>query len=376
VKNGSFTAVLGELDPVSRALLDLSLRRGLRPEEIADVLGTGEDSVVEARERALVSVADELGMEGEDRLDQVRALLAELPPDEWSGVAPPIAIDEDVVDAEPGEEIDAMATAGPDPALLEEAEHELEAESGAEVVVQVDKLVLPPEFIPRDELAGLDSEDPAGATQAAPDAPEYVAREELPAADEEPPIVAEPERSRAETPATPADQARKQRRSRTPILLALLTLAIAVGVLLAVLAGGDDDSNPAPSASTPAPAPSGQDKQAEPAAAAARFTPVGVSAREARGTAQLTGGGDRLKVSVRGLAAPSNGAYTVWLYNSVIDARSLGSARSGTISLDAKLPEKISRYRDVDISFEPADHNANHSGRSLLRVPVAKLLKK
>jgi hypothetical protein len=66
----------------------------------------------------------------------------------------------------------------------------------------------------------------------------------------------------------------------------------------------------------------------------------------------------------------------VWLYNSVIGARSLGSARSGTISIDAKLPERITRYRFVDISFEPADRNANHSGRSLLRVPTAELLKK
>ena len=128
MENGSLGAVLGGLDPVSRALLDLSLRRGLRPDEIAGVLGMDEDTVVDARERALVLVADQLGIDGDDRLDQVRARLAELPADEWSGVAPAVSADDESFDEDPGEELDAMATAGPDPALLEEAEHELEAE--------------------------------------------------------------------------------------------------------------------------------------------------------------------------------------------------------------------------------------------------------
>ena len=84
----------------------------------------------------------------------------------------------------------------------------------------------------------------------------------------------------------------------------------------------------------------------------------------------------RLQISVRGLPAAKGGVYTVWLYSSVIDARNIGSARGPDISLDARLPEKIAKYRYVDVSFEPADSNANHSGRSVLRVPTAKLLKK
>ena len=42
----SFTAALARLDPASRALLDLSLRRGMTPDEIGDLLGTDAESVV------------------------------------------------------------------------------------------------------------------------------------------------------------------------------------------------------------------------------------------------------------------------------------------------------------------------------------------
>ena len=41
----SFATALRELDPASRALLDLSLRRGMLPEEIADILGADADTV-------------------------------------------------------------------------------------------------------------------------------------------------------------------------------------------------------------------------------------------------------------------------------------------------------------------------------------------
>src|SRR3954470_17912599 len=83
----SFTAALARLDPASRALLDLSLRRGLNPDEIADLLGTDAESVVAAREAALGQLATELDMEDPSQLDEVRARLAELPAEAWSGTA-------------------------------------------------------------------------------------------------------------------------------------------------------------------------------------------------------------------------------------------------------------------------------------------------
>ena len=349
--------MLGELDPVSRALLDLSLRRGLRPEEIAGVLGTDEGSVVEARDHALDVVADELGIEGDDRLDQVRALLAELPADEWSGVAPIVGEDEAAPADDPGEELDAMATAGPDTALFEEAEYELETDRVLEEAAELehDRLEMPPEYVPREELA------PAEEPDAEPETAE----------DDEPATVEDPAPATAERR---DEQPEKERRPRRLALLGVLTALVAVGVLLALLAGGDDDTDPTPRdagrESIPAAPPGG----GEPQGTAARLEPVGDAAPRARATARLTDDGRRLTLSARGLPAPGEGAYTVWLYNSVIDARPLGNGRD-TISLDAKLPDKLARYRFVDVSFEPADRNPNHSGRSVLRVPTEALLK-
>jgi hypothetical protein len=42
--------------------------------------------------------------------------------------------------------------------------------------------------------------------------------------------------------------------------------------------------------------------------------------------------------------------------------------------LEAPLPRGFQRYRFIDVSSEPADGNPNHSGASVLRVPLAKLL--
>ncbi len=39
--------------------------------------------------------------------------------------------------------------------------------------------------------------------------------------------------------------------------------------------------------------------------------------------------------------------------------------------MSARLPANFRRYRFIDVSREPADGNPNHSGQSVLRVPVA-----
>ena len=73
-----------------------------------------------------------------------------------------------------------------------------------------------------------------------------------------------------------------------------------------------------------------------------------------------------------GLPRP-RGEYAVWLYSSVTRARQLGRFPTGDIELNAPLPPDADRYREVDISLEPDDGNQNHSGASLLRVPLARL---
>jgi hypothetical protein len=90
----------------------------------------------------------------------------------------------------------------------------------------------------------------------------------------------------------------------------------------------------------------------------------------AKGSANLVDGGKRLQLDVSGLPA---GAYQVWLYDSIIDARSIAKGNGPTLSLDLKLPANASHYKFVDISREPADGNPNHSGLSVLRVPLATL---
>src|SRR3954471_10051379 len=92
----SFTSALERLDPASRALLDLSLRRGMRTEEIAEVLGADPVSVEASRDEALRRIADEVGMQDDD----VRDRLAEMPAEEWNGNGSAGTVDADA-DAEP-----------------------------------------------------------------------------------------------------------------------------------------------------------------------------------------------------------------------------------------------------------------------------------
>jgi hypothetical protein len=269
----SFTQALGVLDPANRALLDLSLRRGMRPEEISDLLGTDPESVIVAREQALEQLASELGMADVSEIDHVRARLAELPAEAWT---PPLAL----VDAE-----------------------------------------------------------------------------------EE-----KPERDAARTePSAPGP-----RRSRRPLLLVILAAAAVVLVVVLASSGGSDRKN---TAATPAPTPPAKPVSSKPTkpATGPRVALAAVSGSGgASGTAALAGGGKRLMLDVSGLPA-RKGAYQVWLYNSVIDARSLVTEPGTNVKLDLKLPANAGRYRFLDISFEPKDGNPNHSGASVLRVALSKL---
>lgn len=290
----SFTSALAQLDPANRALLDLSLRRGMRPEEISDLLGTDPESVMVAREQALEHLAEELGMDNVSELDDVRARLAELPPESWTGSRAPLPQVE---------------------AIMEESE--------------------------------------ADETPRAKSAP----------------------RAKAEPPK------KEQKKSRLPLLLTLLAVAAVLLVIVVASSGGSDEGSTAAAPSTPAPpkpaakaAPSKPTRSApkpvKPAAAGPKVALAGLGGRDAKGTANLLDGGKRLRLDITGLPA---GTYQVWLYNSIIDSHSLTQARGTTLALDLKLPANAGHFKLVDISREPADGNPNHSGQSLLRVPLAKL---
>jgi hypothetical protein len=71
------------LDPGARALLDLSLRRGLRDEAIAAIVRQDPFRLAWGRARAIERVAQEMGATGPAALRAIRAALPSLPDDAW-----------------------------------------------------------------------------------------------------------------------------------------------------------------------------------------------------------------------------------------------------------------------------------------------------
>ena len=74
---------LSRLDPESRALLDLSLRRGLDDDDIASVLRVDQDEVKRRRHAALDLLVEELGLETQEERDELFATLQDLPVEYW-----------------------------------------------------------------------------------------------------------------------------------------------------------------------------------------------------------------------------------------------------------------------------------------------------
>jgi DNA-directed RNA polymerase specialized sigma24 family protein len=77
-------AALARLEASSRALLDLSLRRGLPDEEIAEVTHSGPEEVARERAATLERLADDLGLDGREQRDELFATLQDLPPGLWN----------------------------------------------------------------------------------------------------------------------------------------------------------------------------------------------------------------------------------------------------------------------------------------------------
>lgn len=157
------------------------------------------------------------------------------------------------------------------------------------------------------------------------------------------------------------DPARRARRRRNLIGLAALAAA-AAALAIALSSGGDE---PAPPADQPPPAPA-------PPAAGQRvgLTPL-VPGGSARGSARLQG--SRLELKLSGLPASS---YSVWLFDDVSSARMVARFQGAQASLALRLPKGFQSHRFIDVSREPADGNANHSGESVLRAPLARLLRR
>ncbi len=76
---------LAKLDPESRALLDLSTRRGLEDGEIAGILSVRADDVADRREQIISELETELGLTTRDQRAELRADLPDLPARLWNG---------------------------------------------------------------------------------------------------------------------------------------------------------------------------------------------------------------------------------------------------------------------------------------------------
>ena len=74
---------LARIDDESRALLDLSLRRGLPDEEIAGILRVEPEEVGRRTAELLERLASDLQLEGREQRDELFATLQDLPKKRW-----------------------------------------------------------------------------------------------------------------------------------------------------------------------------------------------------------------------------------------------------------------------------------------------------
>jgi hypothetical protein len=162
---------------------------------------------------------------------------------------------------------------------------------------------------------------------------------------------------------SPAAQAAVKRR-RLFAGAGLLATLLLVGLLLwpVGLLNDDDDDGGGGAESAAA---AGQGRPA------AGGTPAGIAVIAKRqGKFQLIVTGSKLR--------PGNQreAYEVWLYNTPKDSRSVGAQvtdAQGGYQGAGPLPAGFERYKFIDVSLEPIDKNAGHSGQSVLRGRMPKL---
>jgi len=200
------------------------------------------------------------------------------------------------------------------------------------------------------EAERLLREDPEFRAQVERLSPLVGRLEELPpeawTVDDQPPLLPAPDRS-------PEPPRRSRWRLALPPAFAAGAAAVlmAIGVGIGVLVSGNGDG-----------AGDGTTVALEP-----------VDTVAASGSATFVGAEDPDEVAVElsGLDPSAEGEhYELWLLSSSDDLVSLGSFRvpaSGSAEFQVPLPVEPSAFEFVDISIEPNDGDASHSGRSVLR---------
>jgi anti-sigma-K factor RskA len=203
----------------------------------------------------------------------------------------------------------------------------------------------------RDEAERLLRDDAEFAAEVDRLRPVVARLEEVPADVWEgiPPLEAAP----ATPPPTPAAAPRRRIFGLRPAFaagLATAAAAVIVAVVLFAASGGDEEPT-------------------------LILAAVPGSGAEATGSAQLGGAGDTATVELAGLEPSRSGEfYELWLLNDADDLVSLGSFRvgeGGDAEIELPIPIDPSEYSFLDISVEPDDGDASHSGDSVLRGPVS-----
>jgi len=145
------------------------------------------------------------------------------------------------------------------------------------------------------------------------------------------------------------------------VLVALIVLVWPVGVLT------KDDEEPARRTSSGQPRLVGQTV----------LRPVEGN-KKGGGVAVVAERGNQRQLIIQAQLPPSprRTAYEVWLYNSDGDAQSIGAQvtdKQGRYQGAGPLPRDFDKFKSIDISLEPINRNAKHSGQSILRGPTAPL---
>lgn len=179
-------------------------------------------------------------------------------------------------------------------------------------------------------------------------------------------------------------------RLRTVFAIAAIVLVACAITAIGLLAGSSDSDTASSDSGAPVtPAESSQTStqttQSSPQpnqpgsrpsqAAAVALKPLSASTR-GQVTASVSGPerAQRITLKLRGLPAPE-GAYELWLYDSLVHSRPLGSITAGKGSISARLPGDASSYSWLDLTLQPGADRVHHSGESIFRTPLDQVLR-